>query len=318
MTKDEEFLLEAVSLARRGEGRTRPNPPVGAVVVRDGRIVGRGWHKKAGGDHAEVAALKSAGSAAKGSTVYVTLEPCSTKGRVGACTDALAAAEVGRVVYGAVDPNPKNRGKARRVLAGRGIVCERVRSAECEELIAPFAKFITTGIPYVTVKIAMSLDGRICDDFGDARWISSAKSRKTTLALRAAADAVMVGAETVRKDNPSLLSRPKRNDGLIRAVVSRSGKLPPSAQVFTDGAPNPTLVFRDASEALRELAKRGVIHVLCEGGLELARSLSAQGLVDRWITVLAPKVIGHAHIADAAVLDGPDAILTFTNHHTGL
>ena len=318
--RDEAFMMRAIALAKRGEGHTRPNPAVGAVVVRNGRIIGEGWHRRAGGDHAEVAALKDAvrrGHKTEGATLYVTLEPCSKPGRVGACTDAIVAAGIGRVVFGAVDPNPKNRGRAARVLAKSNIPCTKhqppTTNHHLASLIAPFAKHVTTGLPYVTVKLAMSLDGKICDDFGDAKWVSSEKARKMTGKLRERVDAIMVGAETVRKDDPSLLSHGKRNDDLIRVVVSRFGKLPKKAQVFTDGR-NPTLVYRDAKEALADLGRRDVMHVLCEGGLKLAVSLAKAGLVDEWITVLAPKVIGGERIGRAtgirtvtAFLDSIDA-----------
>ena len=313
-TKDDtNFLRRALELAERGMGHTRPNPPVGAVIVKNGKIIGEGWHKKAGGDHAEVAAIKDALRKLKTSkshnlkacTLYVTLEPCSKPGRVGACTDAIIAAGIKRVVYGSVDPNPVNRGRAKRILSRAGIVCECADDRECDDLITPFTKHVRTGLPYVTVKLAMSLDGRICDDFGNARWISSAKSRKMTGKCRERVDAIMVGAETIRKDNPSLLSHGKRNDDLIRVVVTRSGTLPKNAQVFTDGAPNTTKVFRvgkdtkDLKDVLRQLGRMGVMHVLCEGGLKLARSLADAGLVDEWMTVLAPVVIGSRPIARA-------------------
>lgn len=304
---DAKFMRRALCLARRGCGHTRPNPPVGAVVVKDGKAIGEGWHRKAGGDHAEVAAIKDAArrgaKSLKGATIYVTLEPCSRAGRVGACTDAIVAAGIGRVVYAIPDPNPKNRGRARRVLAGAGVACERIASGDCvceaQRLIAPFAKHVRTGLPYVTVKIAMSLDGKICDDWGNAKWISSEEARRRTGAMRETVDAIMVGAETVRKDNPSLLSHGRRNDDLVRVVVSRSGKLPKNAQIFTDGAPNKTLVFADAKKALFELGRMGVTSVLCEGGLALATSLADAGLVDEWIAVLAPKVIGNRRIGKA-------------------
>lgn len=308
---DAAFLRRALELARRGLGHVRPNPAVGAVLVSGGRIVGEGWHKRAGGDHAEVAAIKDAarrGFAARWGqraqpTLYVTLEPCSKPGRVGACTDAIIAAGIPRVVYAASDPNPKNRGKAKRALAKAGIVCEKFSgdaalAEEAENLVRAFAKHVTTGLPYVTVKIAMSLDGRICDDFGDARWISSAKARRTTGRLRETVDAIMVGAETVRRDDPSLLSHGRPNRDLVRVVVSRSGDLPRDAQVFTDGK-NETLVFGDAAEAVAELGRMGMTHVLCEGGLKLAASLAEAGLVDEWIAVLAPKVVGTRRVCDA-------------------
>ena len=339
-TKDEFFLLHAYARAMSGQGHTRPNPPVGAVIVKGGKIIGEGWHERCGGDHAEVAAIKDAlkktASPLKGATIYVTLEPCSKPGRVGACTDAIIAAGLKRVVYGSVDPNPVNRGRAKRILARVGIVCDQIDSEKvirvCDHQIRAFRKHVTTGLPYVTVKIAMSLDGKICDDYGNARWISSAESRKTTGYLREWVDAIMVGAETVRKDNPSLLSHGKRNDDLIRVVVTRSGKLPKNAQIFTDGAPNETRVFRvgraisgskvpadtkvpadsrvstdskdpivarDLKDVLRQLGKMGVMHVLCEGGLKLARSLADADLVDEWISILAPVVIGSRPLKNA-------------------
>lgn len=319
--EDEIHLQTAIGLAKRGKGHTRPNPAVGAVIVRDGEVIGRGWHKKAGGDHAEVVAIKNAlksdPTAGKGATLYVTLEPCSSPGRVGACTDAIIAAGIAHVVFGSVDPNPTNRGRAKRVLAKAGIRCEQIRSRElvasCDNLIKDFRKHVTTGLPYVTVKIAMSLDGRICDDCGDARWVSSARSRKVTGRMRECVDVIMVGAETVRQDNPSLLSHGCRNDDLIRVVVTESGKLPKNAQVFTDGK-NLTLVYCSKASArngsrkgflrsvLKDLGRRGMMHVLCEGGLKLATALAEEGLVDEWITVLAPKVIGHRPISRAAVI----------------
>ena len=307
---DEKYMEEALALAAKGEGHTRPNPPVGAVVVRGGKIVGRGWHRRCGGPHAEVAAIANATSGAKkrsvsGATLYVTLEPCSKPGRVGACTDAIIAAGIERVVYAVDDPNPRNRGRAKRVLARAGIACERLPKTsfvalKAARLIAPFAKHVLTGLPFITVKIAMSLDGRICDQFGDARWISSPRARAATGRMRERVDAIMVGAETVRRDNPSLLCHTKKNDDLVRVVISRSGRLPKSAQIFTDGAVNKTLVYRDAREALEELGRMGMMHVLCEGGLSLATSLAEAGLVDEWLTVLAPLVIGKRHICDAA------------------
>jgi len=295
-----EFIREALNLSIAGCGHTRPNPPVGAVIVRGGKIIGRGCHLKCGGEHAEVAAIRDCLSSPKGATLYVTLEPCSRPGRVGACTDAIIAAGIKRVVYAVPDPNPKNHGRAERVLARHGITCKLFRrdsklSAECRSRIAPFHKHVLTGLPYVTVKIAMSLDGRICDDWGDSDWISSVDSRLRTNSLRSVYDAVMVGAETVRKDNPSLLARFESNPDLIRVVVSKSGKLPKKAYIFTDGK-NPTLVFDDVGRALQELGKMGITSVLCEGGLKLATSLAEAGYVDEWITVLAPIIIGSRRI----------------------
>jgi diaminohydroxyphosphoribosylaminopyrimidine deaminase/5-amino-6-(5-phosphoribosylamino)uracil reductase len=309
--EDRRYLEEALRLAAKGEGHTRPNPPVGALIVKDGKIVGRGYHRRAGGDHAEVAAIKNArrrGFDLAGSTIYVTLEPCSRPGRVGACTDAIAAAGIAEVVYAAGDPNPKNRNRAARVLRKAGIKCRRVPMEGAERIIRPFAKHVLERMPFVTVKIAMSLDGRICDVDGESKWISSKAARKLTGAFRRRADAIMVGAETVRKDNPSLLPHDARNDDLLRVVVSRSGRLSKTAQIFTDGK-NPTRVFKLAKgESLRSvletLAEEGVMWVFCEGGLALARSLAQEGLVDEWITVLAPTVIGTRPIAEKVDFKG--------------
>ena len=311
-TKDDtNFLRRALELAERGMGHTRPNPPVGAVIVKNGKIIGEGWHKKAGGDHAEVAAIKNAlrhlnrstAQPLNRATLYVTLEPCSKPGRVGACTDAIVAAGITRVVYAVADPNPKNRGKAKRALAKQGVACElfkgdRNLTVACRGLICDFRKHVLTGLPYVTVKLAMSLDGKICDDWGDSNWITCKASRDRTNELRSSVDAIMVGAETVREDNPSVLARMHPNNALIRVIVSKTGRLPKTAQVFADGM-NPTLVFEDAKKALRELGKMGVMSVLCEGGLKLARSLADDGLVDEWLTVMAPVYIGPRRISRA-------------------
>ncbi len=306
---DAQWMAAAFREARKGVGHTRPNPPVGAVIVKDGILLGSGFHARAGGPHAEAAAIEDAlkngaEDAIRGSTLYVTLEPCSVPGRVGACTDAIARAGISRVVYAAQDPNPANAGKAREALAPSGAVVERLPRIEglsgaIDDMLKPFAKHVTTGLPFVTVKIAMSLDGRTHDSGGNAKWISSERARETTNALRLEADAIMVGAETVRKDNPSLLARPVENPDLLRVVVSRSGNLPREAQVFTDGK-NRTVVFRDAREAVEQLGRMGMMHVLCEGGLKLAAGLAKEGLVDRWLTVLAPIAIGDGPLKEAA------------------
>lgn len=306
-----EFMLEAIRLAGLSAGHTRPNPPVGAVVAKGGRIIGRGRHVKCGCDHAEAAALKDCRESPEGAEVYVTLEPCSKPGRVGACTDALAAAKVKRVTWAAGDPNPVNRGRAAEALRAAGIEGEtwaetaggdeRAAGAilAAKELLLPFAKHVTTGLPWVTVKLAMSLDGRIADVHGDARWISSAEMRKATGALRNVADVMMVGGETVRRDDPRLMPYEGERDDLWRAVVSASGDLPAGAKVFTDEARERTIVYRDAEEAIRDLGARGFMHVVCEGGLGLARSLAAAGMVDEWLQVTAPVVIGGGRVGEA-------------------
>lgn len=309
---DLRFMLRAIALARRGEGLTRPNPPVGAVVVRDGRIVGEGWHRKAGGPHAEVHALRAAGEKARGATVYVTLEPCSTHGRTPPCTGALIAAGVKRVVVASLDPNPKHAGRGLTLLRKAGIaVTTGVAEAEACALIEPFSKWILTKRPWVTLKLGMTLDGRIADAAGRSRWITSPASRREVQNLRRRADAILIGRETARADDPSLLPVPPRGRKPWRVVVDTNGSLPATLRVFTDeanertllattrGEPSATRLVLPASKGhvslralLRELGRRGLLHVVCEGGGELASALWRDGLVDEAWLFLAPKLLG--------------------------
>lgn len=314
-----DYMIRAIELGAKYRGKTRPNPPVGAVIVSSGRIIAEGAHKVCGAAHAEAMAIKKAGSKAKGATIYVTLEPCSKAGRVGPCTEAIIKAGIKRVVYACHDPNPVMKSRAKRILSNAGIKCEcwqsskdsqkrEVASIAYRVLLKGFAKHVTTSLPYVTVKVAMSLDGRICDINGASRWISSKDTRAMTGKWREVVDVVLVGAGTLRADNPSLLCHTKKNDSLWRAVVSSSGKLPKSAQVFTDEAKDRTLVYRDAVEAITDLGRRGFMHVLCEGGLKLASSLAEASLVDEWYTILAPIVIGSRPISNA-VKFMPDTLI---------
>lgn len=319
---DTRWMQHALALARRGEGLTRPNPPVGAVVVRAGKNVGQGWHRRAGGAHAEVAALRRAGDAARGATLYVTLEPCSTQGRTPPCTDLVLRHGPGRVVVGVRDPNPVHRGRGLARLRRAGVtVTTGCCGDEAARLLAPFRTWIETGRPYVTLKLGMTADGRIADGRGRSRWITSAASRKRVDALRARCDAVMVGAGTAMADDPSLRCRGRRRDGLYRVIVDSTGRLPLSARVLNDAQPGQTIVAttaacserrRRAYEAkgavvwvlrtahgrvsLKALARRlgafGLLHVVCEGGGELAASLVRDGLVDRALLFVAPCLLG--------------------------
>lgn len=309
---DLRFMLRALELARKGEGLTRPNPPVGAVVVRAGRIVGEGWHRKAGGPHAEIHALRDAGAKARGATVYVTLEPCSTFGRTPPCTEALIAAGVKRVVVAARDPNPRHAGRGVTLLRRAGIaVTTGVAEDEARALIAPFSKWILTQRPWVTLKLGMTLDGRIADATGRSRWITSAASRREVQHLRRRADAILVGRGTARADDPSLLPVPARGRKPWRVVVDTHGSLPATLRVFTDEARARTLLATTRGESspnrlvlpargryvslralMRELGRRGLLHVVCEGGGELAAALWRDGLVDEAWLFLAPKLLG--------------------------
>lgn len=319
---DEKWMHEALRLARLGEGMTRPNPPVGAVVVRGQRVVGRGYHRKAGGPHAEVYALRQAGKLALGATLYVTLEPCSSWGRTPPCTDAVLASGVRRVVIGVRDPNPKHAGRGILLLKRAGItVDERVCEDETGALIVPFASLMLWKRPWVTLKLATSLDGRIADATGRSQWISGSASRDIVQAMRRQSDAIMIGAGTAVADDPSLLPRPARGRHPLRVVVDSKGHVAPSARVFQGDGESVTVVAttRRCGDArckayvemggdawilpgakggvalpslMRRLGKLGVMRVLVEGGGVLAESLFKAKLVDEVVMFVAPVVIG--------------------------
>ena len=320
---DRKWMRLALRLARTRVGFTRPNPAVGAVVVRNGRCIGKGCHSKAGAFHAEVEALNRCAGRAAGATLYVTLEPCSTAGRQPPCTERVIAEKVGRVVIGCVDPNPRHAGRGLDILRAAGIqvdcgVCE----AEARALIEPFAKAITTGLPFVTLKLAMTLDGRIADRAGSSQWITGEPARAAVQAMRRAADVVMVGAGTVLADDPSLLFRGADPNPLMRVVVDGAGRTPGSRRVYVDEAAARTIIATtpagaarrgkvwarhgarvwafapDASgrvplrRLLRRLAAEGYQAVLCEGGGELAGALDTAGLVDEYDLFYAPAILG--------------------------
>ena len=324
---DNMWMTEALRLARLGEGLTRPNPPVGAVIVKAGRIVGRGWHRKAGGPHAEIHALRQAGRRAAGATLYVTLEPCSTWGRTPPCTEAIIHAGIKTVVAAIPDPNPRHAGKGFRLLRRAGIeVVTGMGASEAHEILAPFACAMIHKRPRVTLKLAQSLDGRIADSQGRSKWISGPVSRTLVQALRRRVDAVMVGAGTVIKDDPSLLPRPAKGRAPFRVIVDAAGKVPLRSRVFTDESASRTIlattkrcparvqaaVVAKGGQVLvlpgtgrgvslpalmRSLKALGVLHVLCEGGGELAASLIQTGLVDEIVMFTAPVIIGGNGVA---------------------
>jgi len=295
MDKHVPFMMRALELARRGEGLTRPNPPVGAVLVQNGKIISEGFHKKAGADHAERACLKNLKSKAqslKSTTLYVSLEPCSTAGRTPPCTDLILERGIRRVVIGCKDPNPAHAGRGLRKLRRAGVeVIPGVCRAEAEALIAPFAKRMLTGMPTVTLKLGVTLDGRIADASGKSQWITGPQARKKVQALRQRADAILVGAGTVRADNPSLLPRPSKGRKPWRVIAGTN--IPATSKVLTDEAAEQTLLMEGSpKKILRDLAKRDVMHVLCEGGGELAGSLIRAGLVDEFVIFMAPSLLG--------------------------
>lgn len=323
-------MARAIALARRGEGSTRPNPPVGAVVVRKGKLLGEGWHRQAGMPHAEVEAIQASRGSVKGATIYVTLEPCCTHGRTPPCTDLLIRSGIARVVVGCADPNPRHASRGFRVLASAGMaVTCGVREEECRHLIEPFAMHQSHGRPFVTLKLAMTLDGRIADRTGASKWITGPEARAAVQALRRRVDAVLVGAGTVVADNPSLRCRLPHAHDVWRVVVDAAGRTPATAQVLTDRWADTTVMVtssrcatrrREAWAAngsrvwvlpagangqislmrlLRRLAKEGILHVLCEGGSRLAGALVRAGLVDEYLLFYAPAVLGDAQAVGA-------------------
>ena len=295
MKSDEEFMREAIRVARKGVGRTHPNPAVGAVIVSEGRIVARGWHRLAGCPHAEIEALRQAGRAAHGSTLYVTLEPCSTHGRTPPCAEAIARAGFARVVYGATDPDPRNSGRAAGILASTGIqVCSGVLAEPCAALNVAWNKWISTGMPYVIAKVAMTLDGRI-NSPPESRWLTGKASREDAMKLRRSVQAILVGGGTVRADDPQLTVRGTAvSVQPLRVVWTRSGQLPKTARLLSDEHRERTLVFRAVSlrSTLRELGRRGVAGVLIEGGARLLGEAFDRSLVDEVCFYLAPMVTG--------------------------
>ncbi|MFA5531698.1 MAG: bifunctional diaminohydroxyphosphoribosylaminopyrimidine deaminase/5-amino-6-(5-phosphoribosylamino)uracil reductase RibD [Thiohalomonadaceae bacterium] len=314
---DHAFMARALQLAERGLETTSPNPRVGCVLVRDGRVVGEGWHEFAGGPHAEIVALREAGSAVQGATAYVTLEPCSHHGRTPPCADALVAAGVARVVAAMEDPNPKVAGNGLARLRAAGVqVASGLMAAQAEALNPGFAKRMRSGLPYVRVKSAMSLDGRTAMASGESKWITSEAARLDVQHLRARSCAIVTGVGTVLADDPAMTVRlPGHRRQPLRVVVDAQLRTPPAARILRGGALLATLT-RDTDEALaaagatlvpmpakagrvdleallRRLAEQEVNEVLVEAGAVLAGAFVSAGLVDELVIYLAPKLMGH-------------------------
>jgi diaminohydroxyphosphoribosylaminopyrimidine deaminase/5-amino-6-(5-phosphoribosylamino)uracil reductase len=295
-------MRRALDLAARGFGRTSPNPCVGAVLVRAGRVLGEGWHRQAGKPHAEIEAMRAAtraGHDLRGATLYVTLEPCCTYGRTPPCTEAILRAGIARVVVGATDPNPAHAGRAYRILRRAGVeVTSGVLRAECAHLNRAFNHWITTGTPWIIGKAAMSLDGKLTRPDGIPN-ITSLPAVRDVHRLRATCDAILVGAGTARADNPRLTIRYGRKNARRpqpwRVVVTRSGNLPHHLHLFTDEHRDRTLVYRKQSwsHILRDLGSRGVLRLLVEGGGEVLNDLARRGLIHESIIYYAPLHFGN-------------------------
>jgi len=309
--RDERFMRRALALAERGWGQTAPNPLVGAVVVRDGLIVGEGWHARLGAAHAEVAALAGAGALARGATIYVTLEPCNHWGRTPPCVDALLDAGVARVVAATMDPGAESCGGATRLRAAGVEVETGVCEAEAREANAPFLFAARADRPWVTLKLAVSLDGALADVARRPAWLTGPAARAEVHRMRAAADAVAVGARTYLADRPRLTVRDVAAPRVQprRVVFDRSGLIAPGDLPADDGAPSWTIVRdRDTRRALRGLAAEGVRALLVEGGAGLAASLLDADLVDRLVIFQAPVILGAGALpAFAAVAARPAA-----------
>jgi diaminohydroxyphosphoribosylaminopyrimidine deaminase / 5-amino-6-(5-phosphoribosylamino)uracil reductase len=329
---DELYLQRAYELAARGMGNTAPNPPVGAAIVRDGRIVGEGYHRRAGEAHAEVHALRQAGSAARGATLYISLEPCRHVGRTPPCTQALIAAGIARVVAGARDPT--GHGGAAELREG-GIEVTIADDRVARDLAEAFVRAATSDRPYVGVKMATSLDGAVASRPGVRERLGSVQEESYVRELRVAYDAVMVGAQTIRIDDPQLTVRPHRDRSrpYVRIVVSQSGALSPRSRVFAPvegyartivlvpggivarlaelrevavvvGVGDDGASTLDLREAMQALHGRKIFSVLCEGGPRLAASLIAAGQADRFYWAIAPLFLSGERTVP--VLSGAD------------
>ena len=320
---DRKHIELAFRLARRGFGRTSPNPMVGAVLVKNGKIIGQGWHHRAGQPHAEIEALRAAKESPAGATLFVTLEPCCTHGRTPPCTDAIIAARLKRVVVAALDPNPAHCGKGLKYLKKAGIsVSSGLLAEEASRLNEAFNHWIVHRTPFVTVKAAMSLDGKIATHAGESKWITGPEARAYGMTLRTAADAILVGVNTIVKDDPGLtLRQPGFEDKRLRRIVlDPTGRIPLRSKVLTDPfASCTTVVVTKAASPrrlsglrrrvqvlkapvrkggidlpwlLRKLGRDQVTHLLVEGGGETNASFLLQNLAHRVAFFYAPLVLG--------------------------
>lgn len=299
---DNDYMQLAIAEAKKGTGLTSPNPTVGAVIVKDGTILGTGWHKKAGLPHAEREAIADAiskydSSELIGSTIYVTLEPCSTTGRTPSCVSGIIEAGISKVIYGATDPNPAHAGGADLLLKEHRIeVSSGIEQEACQALIQAFSKRITTALPWVIAKTAISLDGRITRPNAEGQWLTGPDARAEVHQIRSSVDAIITGGKTVRKDNPNLTIRGKayraEKQQPYRVILTQKGKasLPEDAHIFTDEHAERTIIHQDKTltESLKALAKIGCNSVMLECGGVLMRQFLEQELIDELALFIAP------------------------------
>ena len=320
MAVHEKYMKASIKLGKRAECMTSPNPLVGAVVVKNGRMVGKGYHRIAGAPHAEVLAINQAGKHLRGAVLYVTLEPCDHYGRTPPCTDAIIKSGIRKVVAAMKDPNPINNGRGLRRLKKHGIkVITGVLKEEAVEINAPYIKFIKTKMPYVTVKAASSLDGKIATRTGESKWITGEDSRRYVRRLRGKVDAVMIGLNTIMKDDPLLMADRSSKKNPIRIIVDSHLTTPLNARIFSTIKSSPIIIATikrypkikryeekgarvivtrqkagriDLKDLFKKLAEREITHILVEGGGELIGNLVDERLVDRYLFFFAPKIMG--------------------------
>ena len=291
------YMLEAVALAEQAWGMTSPNPLVGAVIVKDGAIIGRGYHKQAGTPHAEINALADADKHSRCADLYVTLEPCSTYGRTPPCTDAIIRSGIGRVFIGSTDPNPAHAGRGEEILRDAGIeVITGIEQAACDALNEAFFKWITNKMPFVLLKMAMTLDGKIATESGQSQWITGPEARLRVQHLRQWADAILVGGSTARKDHPSLTVRGIPGWRQPRRIVaSKTLTAEELKTLLPEGEPAEIISAASPLEwlaVMRRLGSENVTALLIEGGGELAAEVIAAGIVDKVEFHIAPKILG--------------------------
>ncbi|MDD5597346.1 MAG: bifunctional diaminohydroxyphosphoribosylaminopyrimidine deaminase/5-amino-6-(5-phosphoribosylamino)uracil reductase RibD [Victivallaceae bacterium] len=291
------YMREALRLAEKAWGRTSPNPMVGAVIVKNDKVIGRGYHQRAGEAHAEINALKDAGEKTRGADIYVTLEPCSTFGKTPPCTQAIIDAGIKRVFVGSVDPNPAHAGKGLQVLEAAGIeTVSGIEKEACDKLNEAFFKWITSKKPFVILKMAMTLDGKIATADGESKWITGPAARQRVQRLRKWCDAIMVGGETVRRDRPGLIVRDAGPDWRqpLKLIATLTMKDKDLLEYFPDGSARAVSPYspREWHKLMHGLGRENITAVLIEGGGELAAAALNAGIVDKVEFHVAPKILG--------------------------
>jgi len=346
MKNDEYYMRRALKLAKKGDGRTSPNPMVGAVIVKDGRIIGEGYHACCGENHAEINAIEGSVETISGTDFYVTLEPCTHHGKTPPCVDALIKHKPARVVIGAMDPNPLVAGQGIALLQRQGIETRvGVLEGECKILNEKFFKFMTTGLPFITLKYAQTLDGRIATATGHSRWISSPESLRYAHRLRSTHDAILVGSGTVLLDDPELTVRLVKGRNPLRIVLDSRLRVPLTSRIMQNQNQAGTMIVTtgkaakgklknlsdmgiellytsmtkkgeiDLSELFLKLGQKGISSVLIEGGSSVITSVLREGLADKFLVIIAPKIVGKGieGVGDLGITNMDHAMALYPN-----